>query len=714
MKKIKQLAVVTLATLACSELHADEGMWLLPMIQKLNISTMQEMGFELSSEDIFSIDSCSLKDAVVIFGGGCTGEIVSDKGLIFTNHHCGYSSIQQLSSVEHNYLRDGFWAKSHEEELPVKGLSVKFLRKMEDVTCQMLDSVSDNMTEEEREQRMAYNMENIIAEYSSDNGYTVDVESYYEGNMFYVVAYEVFTDVRLVGTPPESIGKFGHDTDNWMWPRHTGDFSIFRVYTDREGKPAEYSVDNIPMKSKRFFPISLSGYKPGDFAMIMGFPGSTDRYLSSWGIEDRMNAMNDALIKVRGVKQNIWLEDMLADEKVNIQYASKYSSSTNYWKNSIGMNKGIKRLNVIGKKQQEEADFASWVKQDEARIKQYGNVLSDIKKIYTECSEYNKTYWYLLESFWRGVEIFRFAYDARAIEKMNEGELNGDISLIKEYADSFYKDYNVSTDKKVFVAMLKYYHNTCGMTKYTFLTDKELAKYAGNYETYVNQMFEKSIFTNEAKRKAFFEKPSVKELKKDAVYQTAKKIVSEISRLSDDIEKKSEGLDVALRLYMKGVMEMNEGRKELYPDANFTMRMTYGKVDGYNPIDAVRYNYFTTMAGVMEKEDSTNWEFVVSPELKAQYASGDYGAYADADGTMHVCFLTNNDITGGNSGSPVIDAKGRLLGLAFDGNWEAMSGDIIFEPELQRCINVDIRYVLFVIDKIGKASNIIAELQLEK
>lgn len=715
MKLIAKTLVVAMGLMMSSVSYADEGMWLLPMLQKLNISQMNEMGCELTAEDIYSVDSCSLKDAVVIFGPGCTGEIVSEKGLIFTNHHCGYGSIQQLSSVEHNYLRDGFWAKSHSEELPVPGLTVKFLRKLEDVTCQMMDSVTDDMSEEQRLERMSLNKENIIIEYSSDNDYLVDVESYYYDNLFYVVAYEVFTDIRLVGTPPESIGKFGHDTDNWMWPRHTGDFSIFRVYTDKDGKPADYSVDNIPMKSKRYFPISLNGYKPGDFAFIMGYPGSTDRYLTSWGIEDRMKAMNESMIKVRGIKQKIWLDDMLADEKINIQYASKYSSSSNYWKNSIGMNRGILRLNVIDKKKKQEAEFATWANETSERKAMYGSIMSDLESCYGKYTEYSKYYFFFSESFWQGVEIFNFAYRFQSLEDaLVKGNTKDVIERLKNITEQFYKNYSPSTDRKVLSAMLDFYHNQCAMTKYTFLSDKELAKYNKDFSKYADMLFEKSIFTDKKKLDAFLANPSVSALSKDKIYKVAKSIVETITRIGLDSDVFSDMLSKSEHLYMKGILEMNEGKKVLYPDANFTMRLTYGKVGGYKPTDAVSFNYFTTMKGIFEKEDSTNWEFVVSPKLKELYAKRDFGQYVDADGTMHVCFLSNNDITGGNSGSPVIDAKGRLLGLAFDGNWEAMSGDIVFEDELQRCINVDIRYVLFIIEKYGEAMNIIEELKIER
>lgn len=706
--------VLGLGVMVCPMLQADEGMWLLPMLEKLNISTMHDMGCELTADEIYNDEGESLRDAVVIFGGGCTGEVVSEKGLIFTNHHCGYGAIQQLSSVEHNYLRDGFWAKSHEEELPVSGLSVKFLRKMEDVTCQMLDSITDDMNENERLDRLGRNMENVIIEYSADNDYQVDVEVFYSGNVFYVVAYESFTDVRLVGTPPESIGKFGHDTDNWMWPRHTGDFSIFRVYTDKNGKPASYSADNIPMHTKKYFPISLNGYKPNDFAMIMGFPGSTDRYLTSWGVKSRMNTMNDALINVRDVKQKIWLEDMQADEKVNIQYASKYSSSSNYWKNSIGMNRGLKRLNIVGKKEVEERVFAEWVEETDQRKARYASILPDMKRLYEQIDFYGKYYWYYVESFVRGVEIYRFAYAFNTLEEVKPGseEFDKAVERLKDRVDRFYKNYNPSTDCKVLSAMLDYYYNKQKMDKYSFLSDKVKAKYASGYAEYAKRLFEKSMFADRERIDSFLENPQVARLKKDVVYVDAVNMMKTLVEISEDGESAEVELGAVIRLYEKALLEMDEG-KTAYPDANFTMRMTYGKVGGYKPADAVEYNYFTTMEGIFEKEDSTNWEFVVSPKLKELYAKKDYGRYADEDGTMHVCFLSNNDITGGNSGSPVIDGKGRLLGLAFDGNWEAMSGDIVFEPELQRCINVDIRYVLFVIEKYGEAHNIIEELKIE-
>lgn len=711
--KFTAIAIAT-CLMFSSSVKADEGMWLLPLLEKLNISTMRDMGCELTADEIFSIDSTSLKDAIVIFGGGCTGEIVSEKGLIFTNHHCGYSSIQQLSSVEHNYLRDGFWAKSHSEELPVEGLSVKFLRKMEDVTCRMLEGITDDMSEVERDEILDKNRNDIVIEYSNGNEYMVDVEEYYAGNMYYVVAYEVFTDVRLVGTPPESIGKFGHDTDNWMWPRHTGDFSIFRVYTNKEGKPAKYSADNIPMATKRFLPISIGGYKPDDFTFIMGYPGSTDRYLSSWGVNMRMDAINSAMIHVRGVKQKIWLADMQADETVNIQYASKYSSSSNYWKNSIGMNNGIEKLNVVERKREEEAAFAKWVNADAARKAKYGTLLVDIQKNYDEYMPYVLHYSYFTECFLRGVEICRFASGFMSFEKLNALNKQTLIRNFKNQADAFYKNYSVSTDKKVFEAMLDFYHNVCELTYYTFLTEEELEKHGSDYSNYVDDLFSRSMFTNKERLYAFLDDPQLSELQDDPIYKVSKEIVNQFAWIQNDCDSVETALTKNLRLQMQALMEMNEGKKVMYPDANFTMRLTYGKVNGYSPSDAVTYNYYTTLKGVMEKEDSTDWEFVVSPKLKELYAESDYGRYVDADSTMHVCFVANLDITGGNSGSPVLDGKGRLLGLAFDGNWEAMSGDIVFEKDIQRCVAVDIRYVLFIIEKYAGALNIINELKIEE
>ncbi|MGV8827325.1 MAG: S46 family peptidase [Breznakibacter sp.] len=716
MRKLS-LLLLTLCFAFTSMLRADEGMWLLPLVQKLNIEKMQEMGFKLTAEDIYSINKSSLKDAVVIFGGGCTGELISDKGLILTNHHCGYGAIQQLSSVDHNYLEDGFWAKNFNEELPAEGLKVTFLKYMEDVTTQALEGVTSEMTEEEREAKINTNSKAIATKAAEGNHYKTMVRDYFNGNQYFLVVYEVFEDVRLVGTPPSSIGKFGHDTDNWMWPRHTGDFSMFRVYADKDGKPAKYSKDNVPFKPAHHLPISLKGVEMEDFAMTIGFPGSTDRYLTSWGIEERMNIINQSRIVPRGIKQDIWLADMKADEKVNIQYASKYAGSSNYWKNSIGMNRGLEKLNVLDKKRELENTFAQWVAADQNRKAEYGEVLPSLQKNYTEQAPFLKANQFLRECMIGGTEIYYFALRAGALKKALESGKAEEIDAAKKALDetgkAFYKNYYNKTDEKVMAALLKLYHDDIDKTYHPAFFAMIAKKYKGDFSKYAADLFKKSIFADEARFNSFIANPSLKTLSADAAFTGAEAIIAVNRQLAEKLQATSQVIERSNRLFLKGLMEMQNNRT-FYPDANFTMRLSYGKVGNYEPKDGVIYKHYTTLTGVMEKEDPNNWEFVVSPKLKELYKNKDFGQYADKDGYMPVCFTTDNDITGGNSGSPVINANGELFGLAFDGNWEAMSGDIAFETQLQKCINVDIRYVLFIIDKYAGASNLIEEMTLVK
>lgn len=713
-KKMSTLAVALLLFVS-GIIKADEGMWILPLIQKLNIEKMQSMGLQLSAEDIYSINHSSLKDAVVIFGGGCTGEIISDQGLILTNHHCGYGTIQQLSTVENNYLEDGFWAKSLEDEIPAPGLSVTFLKRMEDVTDKVLAGVTDDMTEEERQSAIDKISTQIADSVKGDSHYRVLVRDFYGGNQYYLIVYEVFNDIRLVGAPPSSIGKFGHDTDNWMWPRHTGDFSMFRVYADKDGKPADYSPDNVPLKPAHHLPISLKGYKKGDFAMTIGYPGSTQRYLTSWGIEERMNIFNYSLIKPRGVKQEIWQEAMNSSEKIRLQYASKYSRSSNYWKNSIGMNRGLKRLNVIAKKQKIEEEFQNWVNQSAERKEKYGEVLSSLKDAYQNRAPYYLAQNFIRECMLRGTEVLAFSLSARDLEKALESndkeKINEAVEKLKEEADEFFKDYHAPTDQKVMSALLKLYHEEIDAELYPTFFQKIATGKEDGFESFAQNLFRKSIFVDSEKLNSFLKNPSLKKLTKDPAYSAAKSTIDLYFKVIEQMRQSNLTIQKNHRLFIAGLQEMHPD-SVFYDDANFTMRLSYGKVGDYEPKDAVIYKHFTTLKGVMEKEQPGNYEFSVPEKLKQLYQAKDYGRYANEDGRMYVNFTTDNDITGGNSGSPVINAEGHLFGLAFDGNWEAMSGDIAFETELQKCINVDIRYVLFIIDKFAGAKNLIDEMTI--
>lgn len=715
---MKRLLIITIAFVLGfgSSVKADEGMWI-PLLINKNIAEMQEMGFKLTAEDIYSVNNSSMKDAIIIFGGGCTGEIISPEGLILTNHHCGYGSIQKVSTDKANYLNDGFWAMSKEEEIAIDGLSVKFLVRMEDATARALDSISDDMSEADRAKQIRKNIKGIVEEATKDNHYKAIVETFYGGNEYYLFVYEIFTDIRLVGAPPESIGKYGADTDNWMWPRHTGDFSMFRVYTATDGTPAKYAEENVPMKSKHFLPINIAGIEKGDFAMIMGNPGGTDRYMSSFAVDLAISESNMTIVKIREEKLSIMREGMDADGSVRLQYASKYARTANYWKYFIGQTKGLKSLKVKDKKQQQEAEFMNWVNKSPETKAKYGEAINMISSAYDKIAETNLEKWYFREAVYRGAEILGYAYKYSRLEKTmakkdNDEKLNEQIENLKSGVDKHFKDYNMMIDKNMFASMMQMYHQNVPLDQqpaYLLEMDK---KFKGNYSEYADYVFDKSIFGDKTKVEEFLAKPKAKTLKKDPALAAVKAFFKNYRTIAAQSKEANEKLEKGHRLYVAGLREMNPD-KNYYPDANFTMRVTYGSVLDYYPADAVHYDYFTTIEGIMQKEDPSTWEFIVPAKLKELYDAKDYGDYGN-NGTLNVCFLTTHDITGGNSGSPVINANGELIGLAFDGNWEAMSGDIAFEPDLQRTINVDIRYVMFIIDKYAGAQNLIDEMTIIK
>ena len=692
MKKL--FLTIVAAAISCMAM-ADEGMWLLPYLQKMNIKDMKAKGLKLSAEDIYSVNNSSLKDAIVIFGGGCTGEIVSDKGLIFTNHHCGYGSIQALSSVEHDYLKYGFWANSHAEELPCPGLSVRFVRSIEDVTAQILGNVPSTASEQERSKIVAENTEALVKEMKSSlpESQQANVVAFFGGNQYFAFVYEVFTDVRLVGTPPSSIGKFGGDTDNWMWPRHTGDFSIFRVYAGKDNKPAAYSKDNVPYKPTKHLEISLDGVKEGDFSMIMGFPGSTTRYMTSYEIDQMLDVDNPQRIFIRGERQAILWEAMEASDAVRIKYASKYAGSSNYWKNSIGMSNGIKKLGVKGLKQAEEAAFQKWADANTLPEEGFQQALPLMQKTVAAITPIEGSMQYLQEAFLRGVEIITAARTGLAADRL----------------EAFYKDYEVELDRKVAKRMFTIAKENMDPQYLPSIFEDVINKeFCGEIDKYIDWLYDNSAYYSLEKAKALDEEAR----KADPAYVLAQSVVASYNSLAPKYMELNPDYNKAHRLYVAGRMRM-EPEKAWYSDANFTIRLTYGNVLPYNPADAITYNYFTTLDGVIAKEDNTNpLEFTVEPKLKELHAKKDYGRYAAEDGKLHVGFLCNLDITGGNSGSPVLDKNGRLIGLAFDGNWEAMSGDVAFEPELQRCIAVDVRYVLFVVDKFAGCDHIMSELDI--
>ncbi len=696
--------------------RADEGMWLLPLIEKLNIGKMTQLGLKLSAEDIYSLNKASLKDAVISFGGGCTGEIVSSQGLILTNHHCGYSSIQSHSSTEHDYLQDGFWAKTREEELPNPGLSVTFLLSIQDVTDQVLANVKPGMSETDR--TAAVNQARLVIEKkaSEGNNYRIQVSSFYGGNNFYLIVSERYNDVRLVGAPPSSIGKFGFDTDNWEWPRHTGDFSVFRVYSSPDGKPAAYSKDNIPLKPKKWLTVSIKDLNIGDFAMIMGYPGRTQRYYTSYEVNEIMKITNPNRIKIRGIKQEIWMADMVADPRINIQYASKYSNSSNYWKYSIGQNNQLRNLNVIAKKQEIEKQFNTWVNADPERKAKYGDPLALIKSSIEGRAEFFNAQQYLSECYMQACELLGMnqigSMLLAALKGGDAQKISDALMRIKDNIGDIYKDYSAPTDQKTIKAMLKLYRADVPVKFhpdfYVNIVDK---KFKGNIDKFVDDMFKRSLFTSEAKLNAFLEKPVLKILENDPVTLTAASINKVASEVSGELSKFSENLIKGSRIWVAALREMTP-EKTLYPDANSTMRLSYGTIQDYDPRDAVTYKYYTTLQGVVDKYKPGDYEFDLPQRLIDLNNRKEFGRYASSEGYMPVCFLTTNDITGGNSGSPVMNANGELIGLAFDGNWEAMSGDVYYEPELQRTIAVDIRYVLWIMDIYSGAKNLVDEMTI--
>jgi hypothetical protein len=991
--------VIAFCFLIQGNIFADEGMWLLSLIGQFNYPAMKKMGLKLTPEDIYSINKSSLKDAVVALDfGSCTAELISKDGLLLTNHHCGYDEIQNHSSLTNDYLSDGFWAASLKEELPNPGKTATFLVRIEDVSKRILSELNDNMSDEDRSTKIKEISDLIIEETTKDTHYEAQVKSFYQGNEFYLFVIETFKDIRLVGAPPESIGKFGHDTDNWMWPRQTGDFSMFRIYCGPDGKPAEYSENNVPYHPKHFLPISLKGVKKNDFTMILGYPGTTQRYLNSWGVTELLEDNNPVRIKVRGAKQDIMMEDMLANNKTRIQYSSKYAESSNYWKYSIGQNQGIKRLKVVEQKQKLEADLQKWIEADSARKEKYGQVLTMIKDSYQGRKTANRMYQNVYETFLYGPEIIMFAYDANTKLSVFEESPDDDEAVkkaldeFKESAKKYFKDYNPATDQRMMTKLFemfakdipeeyqpeifkevgsKYdssfvkftaemfqnsflaseeklmeflnkpsfdeFYKKIGMLQMTYMTqmlndflksspdnaernqtitdivlngateffkkysaeedkklflellkkystkfpkdqlpdiyqkirieydndyqkftddlfsksifvdqnkfeahlkapkhdallaklnilqyalmannvmdvlknkqgnEKELSsalsqlhygtltffssfdnqiakehfiknfkemydnaspdqlpsiyqtinsKYKGSVEAFATDMFANSIFANQNKMMEFAANPKIKTLEKDLAFTTANSVndlvkansidtdlayqfyesivpflklkaieedlayrtMVSVIRLYYKVKEESKEFDTKLekgeRMYIAALREMQKD-KTFYPDANSSMRLTYGTVGDYEPRDAVSYNYYTTLEGVMEKEDPDNPEFVVSPRLKELYEKKDYGQYGE-NGQMKVCFTTNTDITGGNSGSPVMNGNGELVGIAFDGNWEAMSGDIAYEAKIQRTICVDIRYVLFVIDKYAGATRLINEMKLVK
>ena len=665
---------------------ADEGMWLLPLLNQMNKKDLWAAGCQLTPEEIYNVNKTSLKDAIVQFGGGCTGEIISQEGLLVTNHHCGYGSIQGLSTDEHNYLMDGYWAMTREQEIPVPGLTVKFLQSMTDVTKLLAKK----------------DKKELIAEAEAANpGCTVLVTGFYNENVQYLIVYKIYRDVRFVGAPPASMGKFGGETDNWMWPRHTCDFSMFRVYAGADNEPADYAPENRPYQARNHLKISLKGVQPGDYTMIMGYPGRTQRFQTAAQLE-QMIAVNRIRIDARTLRQGIMWEEMCADPSVQLKYASKYAGSANGWKKWQGEEKAFKDLDIIGRELKKETEFMAWVGKKKSRQESYGTALSTIEASVRNIAAAERAATLLMEAPLR-IELAGLAGGFLHLAAKDKAKALEEIK-------GAYRDYVVALDRKEAVALLTYYREKAApedMLGGLGEGFEDLAKL--DVEAYVDWLFSNSVFTSFEKLSAASE--DLEALEKDPAAVLYGAILGKLMARSMAVRGEREPLAAATKAFAAGLMEWQKG-KPSYPDANSTMRLTWGHVGGYSPKDGVQYSYFTTLKGVFEKEDPTNPEFIVPADVKAAWTAKNFGRYLDADGTLHTCFLSNNDITGGNSGSPIMNARGELIGLAFDGNWESMSSDVMFEPALQRCINVDIRYVLWMVDTVGGAGHLVREMDL--
>ncbi len=717
---MKKILLSVLAAALSLPAIADEGMWLLPLLKQQKFPEMQALGLKLQDYDIYSPDSASLKDAVVIFGGGCTGEIVSPDGLLLTNHHCGYGQIQQHSTLEHDYLTDGFWAVSRDQELPNPGLTVTFIDKIEDVT----DYVKAELTKDTDPNSMNFLSPKYLnglaktrvgEKFLQDNpGTDVEIKAFYGGNVYYMFTKKIYSDIRLVGAPPSSVGKFGADTDNWMWPRHTGDFSVFRVYADVNGNPAEYSESNVPLRPKRWFKISIKGVEEDDYAMMMGFPGRTNKYYTSWEVAERRDIDNTIRINIRNLRQEVMLDEMLKDPSVRIQYASKYAGSTNAYKNAIGSNWAIKKRNFEQVKKEEQDLLIAWAQKNNETT--YPEALSTLEQIVSDRKDLRFRSWMLDEAILRGIEFTKVPAEVQSVCNVLKGKDRNEQQKQIRLLDMSYhrfadKDYSPEVDRKIAKVMLKEYRRLIpakSQPAYFALIDK---KFKGDVDRFVDYLFEKSIYGSEENFEKFKTRPSVKTLEEDPMILFAKSVQEEKANLNAALADFDTGYALAHREYVKGLLAMYQDKAN-FPDANFSLRLTYGQVKGYRPKDAVYYNCQTTLDGVMEKEDSTNWEFVVPDRLKALYEAKDFGRYQLADGRMPVAFSATTHTTGGNSGSPVLNANGELIGINFDRNWEGVGGDIQYLPDYQRSIIVDIRYVLFLIDKYAGASYLLKEMEL--
>jgi hypothetical protein len=716
---MKRILLSLLTTLSLFAAKADEGMWI-PMLIGKNYDEMQKMGLKLTAEDLYSANHSSLKDAIVQFGGGCTGEIISASGLLITNHHCGYESIANLSTVDNNYLENGFWAKRLEDEINAPGLSVKFLVRMEDVTDEM--NKANTATSEEKRKKAFDKIKEAIEKKAAEDGkYTAAVTSYFNGNQYILLVYQIYTDVRMVAAPPKALGKYGGDTDNWMWPRHTADFSMFRVYADANNNPAPYSKSNVPYKPKSFLPVSTQGIKESDFTMVMGYPGRTNRYETSYGVDLSINEVNPSIVKIRDMRLSIMRTYMRKDAGVNLKLASNYAKIANYWKYFIGQTEQLKKLHVIQDKQQQEQDFTTWAKSNNS---DYNGLMSKYSKLYIDYKPYAKQSIYYGECF-KGSALANLAsktqklYELLSNKKTTPEDIAKEVDVLKKARKDAMKDFVAAPEQEILARTAEMFYKDIPQSQlpdiYQSLIFKQFGSsdWAKTFNDFANYTFLNTFLLDDVKFENFCSSPTLEKMNADPAVQyalsfvrnyesTYKPIVEHFANTRNDLGKS----------YIKGLMEKNKG-KMFYPDANSTMRISYGSVGGYNPQDAVKYDYYTTLDGLLAKYKPNDYEFNLPNDFLELCKSKDYGRYANDKGQLVTCFLTNNDITGGNSGSPVINANGALLGLAFDGNWEAMSGDIAFDKKYKKTIVVDIRFVLWLIDKYGGAENLINEMSLK-
>lgn len=719
---MKRSFFLILAFLATRLLIAGEGMWIPMLLQQLNEKEMKEMGMRISAEDIYSVNQSSLKDAIVLFGGGCTGELVSDKGLLFTNHHCGFNEIQKHSTIENDYLTNGFWAMSLSEELPNPGLTAVMLKRMEEVTDQVLNGVTPEMTESQRAAAIRENSRKITETAARESGLETSVRAFYQGNQYFMLYTQTFRDIRLVGAPPSNIGKFGGDTDNWVWPRHTGDFAVFRIYVNKEGKPAEYSAENVPYKPAYHIPISLNGVEENDFTFVFGYPARTRQYIPSFGVQQTTEVTNPHKIALRDIRLEAFKKYSATDAKIRLQYAAKDARVANAWKKMIGESKGIRRLNGVERKQVQEQEFQNWANAESNRKTVYGGLIPAFQNSYAALEPLMLASDYINEAG-LGIELLAFANrfwplveesrksspDATKMNKLVEG--------LKNQTAAFFKDYHQPIDREVAVALLRLYTMKQPAPFRPAFLDEIEKDFGGDFQAYVDKLFDKSLFASETAVMNLLNDFGTNKLRR-LTTDPAFRITTDMrdfynGQIREQLAAYNTGIDSLQRIYMQGLMEM-QADKRFYPDANFTLRVTYGKVEGYAPADAVYYEHYTTLEGILEKEDPTIYDYVVEKKLKQLHQTKDFGDYADKDGRMRVAFAASNHTTGGNSGSPVLNADGHMVGINFDRCWEGTMSDLMYDPAMSRNISVDIRFVLFIIDKFAGASHLIDEMTIIK